>query len=101
MRKKAIELTTTWKGVNEGDSLEGVYIKSELVKGNYGEQNKYVIETPDGDKKGVFANRSLERQFANIPEGSYVWIVYKGESTTRAGRTVKVYEVEYDDEYSK
>lgn len=101
MRKKAIELTTTWKGVTEGDAAEGIYIKKETVEGNYGPQDKYILETPEGDKIGIFATKGLARQFNNVPEGAYVWIVYKGEQTTRAGRTVKVYDVEYDDEYQK
>lgn len=101
MRKKAIEQTKTWKGVNPGDAIEGVYIKKEVVDGNYGPQDKYIIETAEGDKVGIFATKGLERQFNNVPEGAYIWVVYKGDQTTRAGRTVKVYEVEYDDEYKK
>ena len=99
MRKKAIELTTTWnKDLNAGDSLEGKYIKKETFEGKYGTTEKYVIETKNGEKLGVFSSASLHNQFKNIPEGSYVWITYKGEETSKNGRPVKVYEVEYDDE---
>lgn len=98
MRKKAIEITKTWnKDLNAGASIEGVYVKKELYDGNYGQTDKYVIETSDGEKWGVFASSSLERQFKNIPVGSYVWIIYKGEEQTKGGRSVKVYDVEYDD----
>ena len=102
MRKKAIELTTTWnKDLTAGDAIEGVYVKKEVVDGNYGPQDKYIIETPDGERKGIFATASLTRQFKNIPEGSYVWVVYKGEVTTKLGRTIKSYEVDYDDDFTK
>lgn len=102
MRKKAIELTETWnKDLNPGDKIEGVYIKKEIIKTQFGESEKYVIETADGQKMGVFSSASLERQFANVPEGSYVWIEYKGEETSKNGRPVKSYIVEYDDEYKK
>ena len=47
---------------------------------------------------GVFSTASLVRQFNNVPEGSYVWITYKGEETSKNGRPVKVYDVDYDDE---
>ena len=99
MRKKAIELTVTWnKDLTAGDSLEGRYTKKETFEGQYGTTEKYVVETDKGEKFGVFSSASLARQFKNIPEGSYVWIVYKGEENSKNGRPVKVYEVEYDDE---
>lgn len=99
MRKKAIELTNTWnKDLAAGATLEGRYIKKETFDGQFGTTEKYIIETSDGEKMGVFSSASLSRQFKNIPEGSYVWITYKGEETSKNGRPVKVYEVEYDDE---
>ena len=99
MRKKAIERTTTWnKNLTAGASLEGKYIKKENFEGQYGTTEKYIIETADGEKVGVFSSASLANQFKNVPEGSYVWITYKGEETSKSGRPVKVYEVEYDDE---
>lgn len=100
MRKKAVELTKTWnKDLNVGAYIEGVYLKKEVYEGNYGPTEKYIIETADGEKWGVFSSASLANQFKNVPEGSFVWVTYKGEDTTKSGRPVKVYEVEYDDEY--
>lgn len=102
MRKKAIEVTTTWnKDLEIGTTLEGKYIKKEVFDGKYGSTEKYVIEKDDGEKLGVFSSASLANQFKNIPEGSYVWIEYKGEETSKNGRPVKVYVVDYDDEYQK
>ena len=102
MRKKAIEMTTTWnKDLEIGATLEGVYLKKEVFEGKFGESEKYVIEKTDGEKVGVFSSASLANQFKQIPEGSYVWIEYKGEETSKNGRPVKVYSVDYDDEYKK
>lgn len=102
MRKKAVELTKTWnKDLKAGDSIEGLFIKTETYDGNYGVTEKYIIETSDGEKWGVFSSASLANQFKNVPARSYVWITYKGEETTKSGRPVKVYEVEYDDEFTK
>lgn len=102
MRKKAIEMTTTWnKDLEIGATLEGVYLKKEIFEGKFGESEKYVIEKADGEKVGVFSSASLANQFKQIPEGSYVWIEYKGEETSKNGRPVKVYSVDYDDEYKK
>lgn len=101
MRKKAIEYTTTWnKDLQPGATLEGVYVKKEVFDGQYGQAEKYVIDK-DGEMFGVFSSASLSNQFKNIPEGSYVWIEYKGEEVSKNGRPVKVYVVEYDDEYQK
>lgn len=102
MRKKAIEITKTWnRDLKAGDQIEGVYLKKEIYEGNYGATEKYIVETSDGEKYGVFSSASLANQFKNVPEGSYVWITYKGEETSKSGRPVKVFEVEYDDEYKK
>lgn len=102
MRKKAIETTTTWnKDLTAGDKLEGVYLKKETFDGKFGTTEKYVIETVDGKKYGVFSSASLMNQFNQVPEGSYVWIEYKGEETSKNGRPVKVFTVEYDDDYQK
>lgn len=101
MRKKAIEYSTvTWnnKDLQPGSVLEGKYLKTEVFDGENGETEKYIIETPAGEKMGVYATISLLNQFRNVPEGSYVWIIYKGKETTKKGREVKVYDVEYDDE---
>lgn len=99
MRKKAIEKTTTWnKDLAIGATLEGKFIKTESFESKYGSSVKYIIEAEDGTKMGVFATASLKRQFQNVPEGSYVWITYKGEETSSNGRPVKVFDVDYDDE---
>lgn len=102
MRKKAIEMTSNWnKDLKPGDAIEGKYIKKELVDSKFDETKKtekYIIETPEGEKVGVFSSASLGRQFANIPVGSYVWITYQGEEVSKNGRPVKVYDVYYDDE---
>lgn len=99
-KKSAIEFTTTWnKNLEVGAKLEGYYEKLEIVDGNYGESNKYIIVTKDGEKFGVFGSATLDRQFKNIPEGCYVWIEYKGEQpSAKSGRPVKLYDVSYDDE---
>ena len=103
MRKSAYkeyEKTTTWNtNLTSGDKLEGVYESKDEFEGNYGHTTKYVINASDGIKYGVYGSASLNRQFLNIPTGSYVWIEYTGETTTQNGRIVKTYKVEYDDEY--
>ena len=103
MRKSASQAytsTVTWndKSLAEGSTLEGRYTGQETFIGNFGETTKYIILVQDGTSYGVYDSASLNRQFKNIPEGSYVWITYKGVETSKNGRTVKVYAVDYDDE---
>lgn len=100
MRKQAIVMTKTWnKDLEKGASIEGVYIKKEVFDGKFGESEKYIIKDENGENWGIFSSASLANQFKNIPEGSYVWVEYKGEETSKNGRPVKVYSVDYDDEY--
>ena len=105
MRKSAngnnnIIETEIWnKDLAEGATLEGVYKFNTTFIGKFGETTKYVIIDQNGTGWAVFGSASLNRQFENIPEGSYVWITYKGVQPTKNGRTVKVYDVDYDDEY--
>ena len=96
--KKYIETITWNKDLTEGATLEGKYISSETFIGNFGETTKYIIEGSDGTTYGVYGSASINRQFANIPEGSYVWITYQGEGTTKNGRSVKLYDIDYDTE---
>lgn len=102
MRKSAnasYEKTTTWNtNLNIGDKLEGVYESKDEFEGNFGLTTKYIIKAPDGVKYGVYGSASLNRQFAKIPTGAYVWLEYTGETTSQNGRIVKTYNVEYDDE---
>lgn len=96
--KNYIETTTWNKNLEVGASLEGKYIASETFMGKFGETTKYIIKGKDGVNYGVFSSASIDRQFKNIPEGAYVWIVYKGEQPTKNGRNVKVYEIDFDTE---
>lgn len=105
MRKSAnstYEKTTTWNtNLTIGDKLEGVYESKDEFEGNFGLTTKYVIAGTDGIKYGVYGSASLNRQFAKIPTGSYVWLEYTGETTSANGRIVKTYTVDFDDEYNK
>lgn len=102
MRKSAnvnFGKTTSWntKDLAEGATLEGRYEGKEIFEGNFGETIKYVI-TAGEESYGVYGTASLNRQFKNIPEGSYVWITYKGLTTSKNGRQVKDFSVDFDDE---
>ena len=103
MRRSAsntYEIVPTWNtNLNIGDKLEGTYTSKDEFNGNFGPTTKYIVTTPDGSKFGVYGSASLNRQFSNIPEGSYVWIEYTGETTSSNGKVVKTYTVDFDDEY--
>jgi hypothetical protein len=102
MRKsanKTFTKTTAWntKDLAEGATLEGRYEGQETFEGNFGETTKYVIVAGE-EAYGVYGTASLNRQFKNIPEGSYVWITYNGLTTSKNGRQVKDFSVDFDDE---
>lgn len=97
--KPAVESTLTWnKDLKVGDTIEGIFEKEEVYQGQYGESKKYIIVTKDGQKHGVYGTASLDRQFNNVPEGVLVKITYKGEVSSKSGRPVKNFLVEFDDE---
>lgn len=98
---KTYTQTTTWntKDLAIGAKLEGDYIDKETFTNNFGERTKFVVKGLDGVEYGVYGSAVLNRLFANIPVGSHVWIEYKGEGQSKTGRTVKLYEVEFDPEY--
>ena len=95
--------TVTWnnKDLKEGATLDGYFISVEGFEGQYGETTKYIIEAGDGTCYGVYGTASLDRQFKKIPEGCYVWITYEGVVTSKNGRQVKQFTVDYDDELTK
>lgn len=98
---KTIIKTVTWnKDLKNGDALEGYYVGKEVFEGQYGETTKYIIEAGETNY-GVYGSASLDRQFKNIPEGVYVWITFDGNVTSKNGRTVKQYTVDYDPELVK
>lgn len=99
---KTIIKTVTWnKDLAEGATLEGYYINKETFDGQFGETTKYIIEAADGTNYGVYGSASLVRQFKNIPEGCFVWITFDGDVTSKNGRTVKQYTVDFDAELVK
>ena len=101
--KKEIIKTVTWnnKELAEGSVLEGYYINQETFEGQYGETTKYTIEANDGVLYGVYGTASLDRQFKKVPEGCYFWLKYEGLVTSKNGRTVKQFSVDFDDELTK
>lgn len=101
MKVSAVEQQSTpiWNtsSLAEGASIEGVYVKSEVFEGKFGETTKYIIDV-NGEKFAIFGSASLDRQFKNVPAGKYVYVTYKGKEETKNGRTVKVYDVQYETE---
>lgn len=109
MRKSAsdkrtkLENVETWgKNVNVGDKLEGVYTDREDFPSNFEEgktNHRYIIKDNAGVLHGIYSTTVIDRNFEEIPLNSYVWIEYIGDTTTKKGRTVKLFNVDYDDEY--
>lgn len=94
--------TEIWnKDLAEGATIEGFYVRKEEFTTQYGDSVKYVIETKDGTEFGIYGSATLDRQFKNVPEGCYVWVIYDGEVKSKNGRTVKQYSVDYDPELVK
>lgn len=102
VRKSAInDRVEIWnnKDITVGASLSGYYVRDQRFKSrNYGEGIIRVIKGESGSYLGVMNTAAIERAFLNIPLGSRVWLTYKGLETSANGRSVKTYDVDYDDE---
>lgn len=94
--------TTTWnhKDLAVGSTLEGDYVDKETFTNEFGERVKYVIKADDGIDYGVYGSAVLDRQFAKIPVGSRVWVTFDGEGTSKTGRKLKMYSVDYDPDFN-
>lgn len=92
--------TETWntKELPEGSTLEGRYISCERFKGKFGDSVKYIVKDNNDVLWGIYGSATLNRQFDLVPVNSRVWVTYKGVDTTKNGREIKLYEVDYDTE---
>lgn len=101
MRRKANEATVAWD-FNVTKTLEGIYLRKEVVDSKFGkENNKYIIETPDHVIVGLFGSATLDRQFKAVPEGAYVWVTFNGKRDLGGGKSLNLYDVEFDDEFAE
>ena len=109
MRKSAsdnrtkLENVEAWgKGLNVGDTIEGVYMACEEFQSKFDPNRttyRYIIKDTSGVLHGVYSTAVIDRVFKDIPLNSYVWIEYQGEAPTKSGRTVRLFKIDYDDEY--
>lgn len=99
---KTYTKTVTWntKDLAAGSTLEGDYVDKEVFTNNFGERTKYVIQAADGTEYGVYGSAVLNRLFNNVPISAHVWVTYEGEGQSKTGRTIKMYNVEFDPEYN-
>lgn len=80
-----------WKHENEGDSIEGVYVKKAENMG-LNNSNAYYLEK-DGQQWLVWGTKILDDRMSFVQIGEYVKVEYKGKVANKVGQDVKLYTV--------
>ncbi len=96
--KKVVRLdnTDSFKFENKGDKLEGYYKKTTEVTINGQNVKKHIFETANG-LVSVLGQFDLGKQLAEVPANSRVVATLMGIQKLKGGKTMKIYDVAYDD----
>lgn len=93
-KEVGIELPSVWKPKEEGDSIEGTYIrKKENVGKN--KANLYIIEKHDGEKISVWGSTVLDDKMDYVSLGNVIIITFLGNDE---GKNYHKYKVEVDEQ---
>lgn len=76
-KEVATVLPDEWKPVNDGESIEGVYLQKKPDVGP-NKSNIYVIDCVDGIKRSVWGLTVLDDKMSYVKEGDTIRITYKG-----------------------
>jgi len=71
------ELPEVWSPENEGDNIEGVYVKKKENVGK-NKANIYILDV-DGVKKSVWGSTVLDDKMDDVAPGDKIKITYLGE----------------------
>lgn len=81
----------TWTPEKEGDSLFGVYLSEEPKKDNVGA--RYFIENKNGIHM-VWGSAILDERMKLIQKGTPIKIVFKGQTKSKNGRDLNLFDVQ-------
>ena len=85
---------------DEEKAFEGYYVKTtyglDSVHGTFDAAT--FVEVDSGDRRSAVLTTDLARGMEQVPPGAHVWITYKGKEKIGGGKSVKRFEVDYDDE---
>lgn len=97
--KKVSDLNaeTTFKFEKPGQTFEGYYLGSKKVNTNMGQSTLQIFQTDKGNV-GVWGSADIDRKLSAVPVGSYTEIAYLKKTKLDGGRTMKKFDVGYDDE---
>lgn len=86
-----------FKFEKKGDKIDGYYIKTTEVTIDGRPVKKHIFKTAKG-LVSVLGQFQLGQQLAEVPTGSRVVAVLLGIQKLKAGKTMKLYDVSFDDE---
>src|SRR3990167_2866875 len=86
----------TWKPANDGDLIEGVYIRTEDSVGiNKSKLHHFEVQAKP---LSVWGTTVLDDRMAYVKPGELVSITYKGTAKNKRGQDTKIFKVEISKE---
>lgn len=86
-----------FKFEEEGDKLEGYYLGSSIIVINGDNVTAHNVQTDKGIMSPL-GSTDLNRKLGEVPAGARVVIVFEGIKKLGKGKTLKIFDVKYDDE---
>lgn len=84
---------TFFKFEEKGDVIQGVLCSRGTIEISGADVMTYTVEKPDHSRVKFLGGVSLDLQMADVPEGKEIKLIYQGKETTKASRTVKIFEL--------
>lgn len=98
-RRKIIDLDAekTASFDKKGDSFQGYYLGSRRVNTGVSESNLHIFSY-ENENVGVWGSAKLDQLLGQVPKGTMTYITYGGKRSLGGGKTLKMFDVECDDE---
>lgn len=96
-RVSDLDASSTVEFEKVGQTVQGYYIGAKIVTTDYGKSKLHILQTEAGNV-GVWGSAKLDEKLGAVEPGYLTFITYRGKVKLPGGKTMKKFDVEYDDE---
>ncbi len=82
-----------YKFEKEGDALEGTLLYRDVIDLQDGPVDRFTIVNDDGELIAFLGNKIMSGALRNIPDDTYIRVVFVGKTQTLGGRPVNKFDV--------
>jgi hypothetical protein len=93
-----LDCDTTAEFEKPGQSVEGFYLGNKTIETEFGKSKLHVFKGEDGSNFGVYGSHKLDEKLNSVPLGYMTFITFQGKVKIPGGKTMKKFDVDYDDE---